>query len=263
MVVAAVAIAVVVLLVAALLIRGVVRRIRWAEHGGQRGTWIFVLFLLIAGLGVGGFFGVREEWYALRSTPEFVSLAEQPDDSLVGTIAFIATRNDGRCVDVVSASGRNLKEAGCFSAPPDRVEWLDDQRLRVVSYGPLERPQERWGRIIDVRTGAVEDLALVEVPSRPTELNEVGPGGAKVTARTSSGRLVLTLTVNRKERTLLSVGAPNSYSLGGFAWSKTGSWLVAKDDLDRLLLITTTDPSATRVLTEGGYAPAVLDEDVL
>lgn len=258
-----IAVFVVVLLLAVLVLRAVVRRIRWAERGGQRAWWSFVLVLTVAGLAVGGFFGVREEWYALRSTPDFASLAEQPDDSLVGTIAFISTRNDSRCVDVVSASGRNLKEVACFAAQPERVEWLDDQRLRVLSFGPLERPQERWGRIVDVRTGVSQELAMVEVPSRPTEVEQTGPGGATVAARTSGGRLEVTLTVDRSDRTLLSVGAPSSYTWSSFAWSPTGEWFVAKDDLDRLLLVTTADPSVTRVLATDAYAAAVLDEDLL
>jgi hypothetical protein len=39
-------------------------------------------------------------------------------------------------------------------------------------------------------------------------------------------------------------------------WNEDGSWFVVKDDLDRLLLVTTDDPSTTRVLVDGGYWPA-------
>ena len=259
----AIVILIVALAIAAFLGRAIVRRIRWAERGGQRGVWVFVLVILLGGLAAGAFFAIREEWYALRPAPDFVELAEQPDDTLVGTVAFIATRNDGRCVDVVSASGRNLREAGCFSARPDRVEWVDNQTLRVLSFGPLERPQDRWGRTVNVRTGEVFDMPLVEVPSVAPEVDETGPGGAAVSVSSSGGKLRVNLTVDRKDRTLLAVGAPSTYSIGGIAWSETGSWFVAKDDLDRLLLITTAEPSVTRVLAENGYGAAVLDEDLL
>lgn len=37
---------------------------------------------------------------------------------------------------------------------------------------------------------------------------------------------------------------------------------MVKDDLDRLLLVTTTDPSTTRVLAIGGWGPAVTDQEL-
>jgi len=38
---------------------------------------------------------------------------------------------------------------------------------------------------------------------------------------------------------------------------------VVKDDLDRLLLVTTDEPSTTRVLVDGGYGQIVTDADLL
>jgi hypothetical protein len=40
----------------------------------------------------------------------------------------------------------------------------------------------------------------------------------------------------------------------GATWNEDGSWFVVKDDLDRLLLVTTADPSATRLLVDGRLA---------
>ncbi len=260
-------IAIVVLIVAvigaALVIRGVVRRIRWAERSGQRGVWVLVLVVFLAGLAVGGFFLGRDLWNGLKPTPEFTLLSEQPDDSLVGTVAFIATRGDRVCVDVISASGRNRREAACFSATPDYLEWQVDQRLRVLSFGPLERPQDRWGRIVDVVTGEVIDVPLAEVPEEGPAVSTSGPLGQVITSESSGGRLHIDLTADRTTRRLLSVSAPSTYTVGGFVWSTTGAWFVGKDDLDQVLLVTTADPSSTRVLAEGAYAPAVLDVDLL
>jgi hypothetical protein len=45
-------------------------------------------------------------------------------------------------------------------------------------------------------------------------------------------------------------------------WNQDGSWFVVKDDLDRLLLVTTADPSVTRLLVDGGYWPAVTDAEL-
>lgn len=258
-----IAVAIAVLLLAVLVLRGVIRRIRWAENSGQRQTWVFLLVLAVSGLAVGGFFLGREVWNGLKPTPDFVLLSEQPDDALVGTVAFIATRGDGVCVDVISASGRNRKEAACFSAVPEHLEWQDDRRLRVLSFGPLERPQDRWGRVVDVVTGEVTDVPLAEIPEEGPAASTNGPLGEVVTSDSSDGRLHIDLSADRKTRRLLSVSAPSTYTVGGFVWSATGAWFVAKDDLDRILLVTTADPSSTRVLIKGAYSPAVLAVDLL
>ena len=84
-----------------------------------------------------------------------------------------------------------------------------------------------------------------------------GPRGEKVTTNTDNGRLVMKMSDQAGTRTLLSVAAPDTYTFGQPTWSPDGEWFIVKDDLDRLLLVTTADPSRIRVLTSGGYAPAV------
>lgn len=73
----------------------------------------------------------------------------------------------------------------------------------------------------------------------------------------------VTMTTSDGTRTMLKVGAPNTYTFGGPTWSADGDWFVVKDDLDRLLLVTTAHPSTTRVLVDGGAAPAITDAELL
>ncbi len=80
-----------------------------------------------------------------------------------------------------------------------------------------------------------------------------------MTTSSERGKLKVTLTTDEGVRTLLEVGAPTTYTLGGLSWSPDGEWFVMKDDLDQLLLITTATPSQTRVLVEGGWGPAATD----
>jgi hypothetical protein len=59
------------------------------------------------------------------------------------------------------------------------------------------------------------------------------------------------------ERTLFSVRAPTSYTLGNPSWSPTGEWFVVKDGLDRLLVITTDETPTVRILAKNAWGQAV------
>lgn len=225
-----------------------------------------VRILAIVGVlaAVGGFFLVRDLWWGLRPTPTFPSLVEHPDRSLQGTVAYIRPYPHNNCIQIVAASGATSKQVACVDGAAGDLEWLPDGRLQSTRYqgGEGTADTKRW--IIDVKMGDVEVVPKAQIPPRtevPTAV--VGPNGERVTTMSSRGRLTTTLTTDQATRTLLSVGAPSTYTFGQPAWNKDGSWFVVKDDLDRLLLITTADPSQTRVLVKGGYGQTVTDTDLL
>ena len=68
----------------------------------------------------------------------------------------------------------------------------------------------------------------------------------------------MVLTDSKGSRTLLSVQAPYDFQFSAF-WAPNWQWVVVSD-IDRILVITTGDPSRTRVLApdvgwnEFGYA---------
>ncbi len=230
----------------------------------MRSRTLMILAVVAALMLVGGFFFGRALWWSLRPTPTFSSLAEHPDRSLHGTIAYIAPYPHDNCIRVVAASGATSKQVACVDGAAGELEWLPDGRLQSTRYkgGEGTADTKRW--IINVDTGAVETIPKEKIPPRtdaPTVV--VGPDGERVTTKSSRGRLTTTLTTGQGTRTLLSVGAPDTYTFGPPVWNRDGSWFVVKDDLDRLLLVTTADPSRTRVLVKGGYGQAITDTDPL
>src|SRR5689334_12304494 len=105
-----------------------------------------------------------------RAVPAFPSLADSPDATLQGTVAYYADATS--CVKVVAASGQPSRNVLCVPAQdPSEAQklgklvgpqlvWRPDGRLEVTMFrltdppGPSFRPG--WQRLIDIRTGAVE-----------------------------------------------------------------------------------------------------------
>lgn len=201
-----------------------------------------------------------------RPVPAFPSLAEHPDASLHGTVAYF----DGasRCVRVVAAAGRPSGEALClppFDAKsasergkpmPPQLEWLPDGRLVVTGVRMTGSPGfvPDWQQIVDVRAGTVRDVPAGEIPAqlhapaRPT----VSPSGERigVVSDPASGRVRITLTQGGTTRTVMAAQGPGEYAYGlaGASWSPDWKWIIADDG--RLLVVTPTEPSTTRVLVE-------------
>ncbi|MCU0267748.1 MAG: hypothetical protein MUF83_03775, partial [Acidimicrobiales bacterium] len=222
---------------------------------GHRARNVSVLAVVVVLVLVGGFFVSRDAWWGLRPTPDFPSLIETPDPTLQGTVASLRPYPDDHCIRLTSASGGASQELTCLGedARGGELQWLADGRLQVTGYGDAQHPDDIWRKVIDPRTGDVQEVPKAEIPPRqPAPESVPGPGGEVVTTTSARGTLTMTLTTDEGTRTLLSVGAPSTYTFGQPAWNGDGSWFVVKDDLDRLLLVTTAEPSQTRVLVEGG-----------
>jgi hypothetical protein len=205
-----------------------------------------------------------------RPVPTFPLLADQPDDSLQGTVAYTA-RNG--CVRLVAAAGAPSEEVYCLpkedmSKAPDvgkevgpQLVWLPDGRLEITVFrmDPAQMKESTtapplvagWQQILDVRTGEVEDVAADEVPSAPNLGTEptVSPDGSKITSTSAgtSGKVEVELTDDSGSRTLLAAHGPALYSIRAF-WAPNWQWVAADDG--RILVITTDDPSTTRVLVD-------------
>ena len=206
-----------------------------------------------------------------RPVPQFASLAEHPDRSLQGTVAYYADRS--RCVKIVAAAGRPSKTVFCLpkmdvaTAVKEGKEigpqlvWLPGGRLEVTMFRmmPPAKPgavpgwRRGWQKIIDVRTGKAEDVPAAKVPSQPNRATHpvINPAGQRISWSSDNGRVTVTLTSHHRSRTLLSAQGPGEYTygLGAAFWAPNGQWIAADDG--RILIITTGPRSVTRVLTSG------------
>lgn len=204
-----------------------------------------------------------------RPVPQFASLAKHPDRSLQGTVAYYADQS--RCVKIVAAAGRPAKTVFCLPEMdvPKAVKqgkeigpqlvWLPDGRLQVTMFRmmPPSRPgaipawRRGWQKIIDVRTGKIENVPTADVPSQPNRATHpmASPSGQQISWTSDNGRVTVMLTSRHRSRALLSAQGPGEYTyrLGAAFWAPNWQWIAADDG--RILIITTGRHPVTRVLT--------------
>ena len=250
-----------------------------ARDRAHRARWIWITLGAIAGA-VALFVIVSIAAIAIyharegRPVPKFASLAQHPDKSLQGTVAYYDSQS--RCVRLVAAAGQPSRQLYCLPAESTstwmklgkpagpQLVWRSDGRLEVTMFrwtptpgtktAPVLKPG--WQKVVDPHTGAVENVPAAKVPSTPTTTSQptVTPGGQKVsyTFDASSGKVKVTLTDRNGTRTLLSAHGPGEYGyqFGPVFWAPNWKWIAAADD-GRILIITPTDPSVTRVLVTG------------
>jgi len=227
--------------------------------------WPWIVGAAVVGVAVAGFFVVRDLVAYNRPNPVFPSLADNPDPSLQGTVAYFAT--DTKCVRMVAAAGQPSRDVLClseeetFNPAQDTfgplLAWLTDGRLQVTMFLWGERQAEAeaagwWQKIVDVTTGAVEEVPAVEVPNTLPETTEPAPGpnGERIEVTSGGGHVEIVLTDATGSRTLLSTVGNAEYTIKvPPTWSPDGRWIVVENGPGEILLITVDDPAVTRTLT--------------
>ena len=134
----------------------------------------------------------------------------------------------------------------------------DDRSARARDFEP------GWQKVVDVRSGAVEDVPAAAVPStadrddaalhqrRPVSASAGRPDAA-------SGRISVLLHDGGTTRTLLAARGPGEYTYGLLAafWSPDGSWVAADDGAHPLAARCPTDVAGRAVVLvcERGRGP--------
>ena len=225
--------------------------------------------LLVAVLAFLGFAAVRDFQRQNLPTPTFPSLAEAPDASLHGTVAFISEAKHvddpvrQACARVALASGAAARDAYCW--PIERpaqatAVWIDDGRLLVTSFREPEgdrAPEAEWARYVDIATGRTEDVPpdRVGVGAEPSSGPRTSPDGRRLVLESGSGDAVVHLFgPGDEERKLLEVidGNPSWGIQSGPVWSPDFAWVMSWDG--GLLVTTTSDADRTRTLAEEASA---------
>ena len=229
---------------------------------------------------------VREMRRQAIPPPSFPSLQQSPDSSLHGTVAYLAgsqkfagaVDKSGTgsksglptwCVRVVAAAGSPAKNAVCITSQElegmvgPQLRWRSDGRLEVTMFRSSGKSGTApvgpgWQKLVDVRTGAVQDVAAANVPAAPTHADtRVAPKGERVAITNSNGHVEVLLKTSAGSRPLLSAKGNPSYGMTVAGWSSDGKWLLVNDG--RLLLVTVADPAETRVLVEDPAAYGDVD----
>jgi hypothetical protein len=204
---------------------------------------------------------------AEQKVPTFPSLMADPDPGLRGTVAYFAT--DG-CIHLIDASGSNDRSVHCLPAGQDpkeaaklgkltgpQLRWRADGRLEITMFRMPMGPKGEWTagsqQLLDVTTGAVEDVPTADLPAAPTKgaTTATAADGREVTvaSQPDDGRSEVRLAYpDGRTRTLLSVHGPRFYGIDTVAWSPDGGWIAADDG--RILVIDPAGTAATRILVE-------------
>ena len=229
-------------------------RSRWVLVGGVVSAVALVVATVV----------VLASGWRSHAVPSFPSLAAAPDPTLHGTVAYLG---EGNCIRIVAAAGGPSKEVWCLPAQDvttaeklgkeqgPQLVWRPDGRLEVTMFRMTDPPgpdfRAGWQKIIDVRTGTVEDAPAADVPSTANRTTHpsTSPSGRRIswTSDPQNGRIAVVLHEGGTSRTLLSAQGPGEYTYGLSAafWSPDGQWIAADDG--RILVITPAD-GRTRVL---------------
>jgi hypothetical protein len=171
-------------------------------------------------------------------------------------------------VRVVAAAGRPSKEVYCLPEQDvktaqklgkeqgPQLVWRKDGRLEVTMFRMTDPPgpsyDPGWQKIVDVRTGEVEDVPAADAPTEPDRSTHpmVNARGQQLRLSGGEGHDELTMADEAGTRTLLSVesSTESGYHLLAAFWSPDGTW-VAVDD-GRILVVVPSDPPVVRVLTD-------------
>ena len=198
------------------------------------------------------------------SVPSFPSLEQTPDPALHGTVAYLG---DGNCIRIIAAGGGPSRQVLCL---PDQdvavaeklgkeqgpqLVWRPDGRLEVTMFRMTDPPgpgfEPGWQKVVDVRTGAVEDVPAAAVPSIPDSTTQPATTPTRQrhtwTSDPASRPNRVLLREDGNTRTLLAADGPGegTYRLLAAFWSPDGNWIAADDG--RILVITPAD-AVTRVL---------------
>lgn len=210
--------------------------------------------------------------------PDYEALAERPDPSIPGHIAFLRS-GERPCVWVVAAAGGEARLLACTDDAETRegnwlggpVAWTREGNVAVQAYGP------HGNRVLvfDPDTRRVLERIEAEAPL----LDHADPAGGP---RADGARIL----VNRSGRTatlgiapvaaspieIARVTGPPGYGFSDPRWSPDGEWILVRDSNERLLVVQARVGTPLRVLADrvwAGYAwhvpglPADVDLDSL
>jgi hypothetical protein len=215
------------------------------------------------GLAALSFLVVRDLGERAKPSPEFESLAESPDASLRGTVAYYDITT--QCVRIVAAAGQPSRDVVCLTPEetfnPDHdtygplLAWLPDGRLAVTMFWwgedlPESSVLPGWQKVVDVATGVVDETPVAQLPvTLPPALPAPGPDGGVIEYESQGGHVEIVLTDAAGSRILLSTdGNPDYWVKVPPTWSPDGRWIVVENGASQILLITVDDPAVTRLL---------------
>jgi hypothetical protein len=242
-------------------LRGTVREGPRPEGDGDRGSRTRGRATALAAgtaLAVGAFVWA----FGVAPLPDYPSLADRPDPSIPGRIAFLRWGAQPPCLYVVPARGGEPRRLRCAQSRGDDTDWLGgpvgwtrEGLVVVQAFGP-SGPR---AIVLDAETGRTLERIGVEEPlfarSLPPD-GSVRADGVRLLVR-SSGR---TATVgiappDGRPIEVARVSGPPGFAFGEALWSPNGEWILVRDSNQNLLILPAREGTRPRLLAERVSGP--------
>lgn len=193
--------------------------------------------------------------FGIIPLPEFASLADQPDPSIPGTVAYVGVDEDS-CLLTVPASGGEPHEVWCGREFVEFPAWSPEGLLVLTDWSA-----EPTYLLIDPVTGTEVDRVPVgdpgaegePPPRRLDERRERADGAVVRTDGRSNGEAAVVVRfLDGSEQTIVSVkDTAADYYFYEAQWSPDGEWVLVTDNAGRLLIVGADGTPGARVLIEG------------
>ena len=202
--------------------------------------------------------------FGIAPLPDYPSLADHPDSSVPGRIAFVRF-GERPCVHVVAAGGGAARRLLCsdegswgrgqvawFGGP---IRWTRDGLIVVQAFGPAGSEaivvQPETGRVLE-RISVEEPLAERPLPG----IDDVRSDGAKLIVRRFGGDTALGFApVDASPREVARVSGPPTYAFWEARWSPDGEWILVRDSNQDLLVARAREGAPLRLLAERVSGP--------
>jgi len=215
-----------------------------------------VLISVVASVGVIGLVVGLVLTLAIIPVPAFPLLADQPDSSIPGTVAFSRWESDGQCISTLPAGGGEEHLVICdqnIGFGEFTPGWTPDGLLIIEEF----RANSDLFRLVDPETGDTVERMTFEMESvarEPIRINNFGVSTAGMTVEVDGPRGEPRLFVygeSTPERTVLAAeGGPADYWFNWAAWSPDAEWILVQDTEGRVLIVSATGDPNPRILVE-------------
>lgn len=199
--------------------------------------------------------------FGLIPVPEYPSLAEHPDPSIPGTVAFIQypDRPDvsGPCLYLVPASGGTPRQVLCEAFGEGGPMWTKDGKVVLWKYPSSYLIVDPTSEPTSVERVPGDPEGFKEAPMFMMDRAQVRDDGATVLTdrswETAGAASVVVQSPDGTTRTLLRPErAPADYRFDWAMWSPDGNWVLVTDSDGRLIVADARggDPNP-RILVDG------------
>jgi hypothetical protein len=197
----------------------------------------------------------------VQPIPDYEALAERPDPSIPGRVAFLRS-GERPCVWVVPAAGGEPRLLACTDDAAARggdwlggpVAWTPEGNVAVQAFGAYGNPV----LVFDPDTRRLVERIVADAPLLEGGDPAGGPrgDGTRILVNRSGRTATLGLApVAASPREIARVAGPPGYGFADPRWSPDGEWILVRDTHERLLVVRAREGSAPRILAERSWGP--------